>query len=239
MRGKDRGVGNGVDSEYFSPEHDLPSPYPAGEIPIVFTGAMDYWPNVDAVSWFASEMLPQLSSRRPGVKFYIVGMRPAPSVQRLTGAAVTVTGTVPDVRPYLQACGGGRRAAARGARRAEQGPRSHVDGAPGGRLDRVRQRHRRDADRDYAAASDADAFVASIGACWTNRLAPQRWARLRARGFWRATAGRPIFRGSTRISNLPLRGMPMRPDRIVGDPRRRNALTRHGGANAAATHVRP
>jgi len=161
--GKVEAVGNGVDSEYFSPEHDLPSPYPAGEIPIVFTGAMDYWPNVDAVSWFASEMLPQLSSRRPGVKFYIVGMRPAPSVHRLTGAAVTVTGTVPDVRPYLK-----HAAVVVAPLRVARGVQNKVleamsmarpvvvSTACANGIDAT-------ADRDYAAASDADAFVASIG----------------------------------------------------------------------------
>ena len=52
-------IRNGVDSEYFSPAHDFASPFAPGERPIVFTGAMDYWPNVDAVSWFAREVLPR------------------------------------------------------------------------------------------------------------------------------------------------------------------------------------
>ena len=48
---------------FFSPDHDLPSPYAPDERPIVFTGAMDYWPNVDAGSWFADEVLPMVSGR--------------------------------------------------------------------------------------------------------------------------------------------------------------------------------
>jgi glycosyltransferase involved in cell wall biosynthesis len=62
---------------------------------------MDYWPNVDAVSWFSSDILPGLTDAFPAVRFYIVGMRPTGAVRMLAGAHVTVTGTVPDVRPYL------------------------------------------------------------------------------------------------------------------------------------------
>ena len=93
---------NGVDAEFFSPVHAFPSPYPSGEIPLVFTGAMDYWPNIDAVTWFATEILPQMLQRRPDLKFYIVGRSPTPAVMALAGERVVVTGTVDDVRPYLQ-----------------------------------------------------------------------------------------------------------------------------------------
>jgi len=93
---------NGVDSDFFSPEHEMTSPFAADEIPLVFTGAMDYWPNVDAVKWFAEEILPKLLQQRPNLRFYIVGRSPAPTVQELAGERVVVTGTVPDVRPYLR-----------------------------------------------------------------------------------------------------------------------------------------
>lgn len=95
-------MGNGVDADFFSPSHELPSPYAAGDIPMVFTGAMDYWPNIDAVSWFAEEILPTLLERHPALRFYIVGRSPTPAVQALAGEHVVVTGTVPDVRPYLR-----------------------------------------------------------------------------------------------------------------------------------------
>jgi len=95
-------IGNGVDADFFSPAHDVASPFPKAEIPIVFTGAMDYWPNVDAVRWFASDVLPRLRMHKRELRFYVVGMRPAPAVRALAGEAVTVTGTVPDVRPYLR-----------------------------------------------------------------------------------------------------------------------------------------
>jgi sugar transferase (PEP-CTERM/EpsH1 system associated) len=93
---------NGVDAEFFSPEFDLESPYTAGELPLVFTGAMDYWPNIDAVSWFSTEILPLLLQHRPALRFYIVGRNPAPAVQALASERVVVTGTVDDVRPYLR-----------------------------------------------------------------------------------------------------------------------------------------
>ena len=95
-------LGNGVDAEYFAPDASRPSPYADGEIPLVFMGAMDYWPNVDAVTWFAREALPRLRERWPALRFHIVGRSPAPAVSALAGAAVSVTGTVPDVRPYVQ-----------------------------------------------------------------------------------------------------------------------------------------
>jgi sugar transferase (PEP-CTERM/EpsH1 system associated) len=95
-------LGNGVDADYFQPQAERASPFAAGEIPLVFTGAMDYWPNVDAVCWFASEMLPSLRERHPALRFHIVGRSPVPAVRALACDAVFVSGTVPDVRPYLQ-----------------------------------------------------------------------------------------------------------------------------------------
>ena len=92
---------NGVNAEFFSPSHEQPAPWPAGGPVLTFTGAMDYWPNVDAVSWFAEEVLPVLRARHPGLRFYVVGMNPAAAVRELAGPDVVVTGTVPDVRPYL------------------------------------------------------------------------------------------------------------------------------------------
>lgn len=93
---------NGVDSDFFAPDPMTPSPFPSGERPLVFTGAMDYWPNIDAVTWFTAEILPRLLEKSPQLRFYIVGRNPAPAVAALAGEHVVVTGTVPDVRPYLQ-----------------------------------------------------------------------------------------------------------------------------------------
>ena len=92
---------NGVDTAYFSPSVLHPSPY--SETAMVFTGAMDYWPNIDAVLWFCQHVMPTLRSRFPNLQFHIVGARPAPRVRDLARQpGVHVSGTVPDVRPYLQ-----------------------------------------------------------------------------------------------------------------------------------------
>jgi sugar transferase (PEP-CTERM/EpsH1 system associated) len=95
-------VNNGVDSIYFSPDAAAENPYDRGRPVVVFTGTMSYWPNVDAVTWFAEQVLPRLRRAIPSVAFYIVGSHPSQQVQRLGGLpGVTVTGRVADVRPYL------------------------------------------------------------------------------------------------------------------------------------------
>lgn len=99
--GRVEAMGNGVDAEYFAPDPARGSPFDSAEIPLVFTGAMDYWPNIDAAVWFAAAVLPELRRRHPAIRFYVVGRNPAPAVRALAGAAVTVTGAVADVRPYL------------------------------------------------------------------------------------------------------------------------------------------
>jgi len=94
---------NGVDLEYFSPELRCESPYAADQKAVVFTGAMDYWPNVDAVAWFAREILPAVRASVPSALFCIVGSNPAPEVTELAKLpGVRVTGRVEDVRPYVR-----------------------------------------------------------------------------------------------------------------------------------------
>jgi sugar transferase (PEP-CTERM/EpsH1 system associated) len=96
---------NGVDLAKFDPDHDHDNPYAA--LPdqgphLVFTGNMDYWPNADAVIWFAEQAMPALRQRHPGLCFHVVGANPGSRVLRLaTLPGVYVTGRVPDVRPYL------------------------------------------------------------------------------------------------------------------------------------------
>lgn len=93
---------NGVDGAFFSPFRPYPSPYPAQARVLAFTGAMDYRPNIEAVDWFARAVLPAILKCVPEVWFYIVGARPVALVKRLaTLRAVKVTGSVPDIRPYL------------------------------------------------------------------------------------------------------------------------------------------
>ncbi|MBW8328716.1 MAG: TIGR03087 family PEP-CTERM/XrtA system glycosyltransferase [Thiobacillus sp.] len=93
---------NGVDADYFSPARDYPNPYPANVNGVVFTGAMDYWPNIDAVTWFAERIFPSVRDAVPNAQFAIVGSRPAEAVLALARQpGVIVTGSVPDVRPWL------------------------------------------------------------------------------------------------------------------------------------------
>jgi sugar transferase (PEP-CTERM/EpsH1 system associated) len=95
-------VQNGVDTERFSPEREYPNPYPSDQVVLVFTGVMDYWPNVDCVTWFASEVFPRVRARIPQAAFYIVGARPTRTVLDLAQLpGVMVTGSVADTRPYL------------------------------------------------------------------------------------------------------------------------------------------
>ena len=95
-------LSNGVDAEFFAPDRLRASPFAADELPLVFTGAMDYWPNADAVIWFATEVLPLLRPDFPNLRFHIVGRSPTAAVLALQSEQVSVTGTVADVRPYLQ-----------------------------------------------------------------------------------------------------------------------------------------
>ncbi|MCW2240893.1 TIGR03087 family PEP-CTERM/XrtA system glycosyltransferase [Azospirillum canadense] len=99
-------VPNGVDLEHFQPntlnDGASASPYEPGGPVVVFVGAMDYWPNIDGVSWFVDRVWPAFRARHPSARFCIVGSNPTPRVRALGGApGVTVTGRVPDVRPYL------------------------------------------------------------------------------------------------------------------------------------------
>jgi len=90
-------VGNGVDLDYFRPRGKTKRP-----ASIVFSGVMDYRPNVDAAEWFCNEILPIVRAEIPEVNFTICGNRPATAVRCLARRqGVTVTGWVPDIRPYL------------------------------------------------------------------------------------------------------------------------------------------
>jgi sugar transferase (PEP-CTERM/EpsH1 system associated) len=92
----------GVDIDRFSPNVELVKPYTGDGPHLVFTGNMDYWPNADAVTWFAADVFPLIRDRMPGAQFHIVGANPGPDVLRLANqSGVHVTGRVPDVRPYV------------------------------------------------------------------------------------------------------------------------------------------
>jgi polysaccharide biosynthesis protein PslH len=89
---------NGVDSEFFCPGDE---PYDADTIS--FIGRMDYYPNQECMSRFCDRVWPLLWARRPNLKLLIVGAEPSPAMRRLgERPGVTVTGSVPDVRPYVR-----------------------------------------------------------------------------------------------------------------------------------------
>ncbi len=87
----------GVDFDYFRPAD-------GDKIPnrVVFTGTMSYFPNVDAMRWFTRDVLPLIRRAYADIELYIVGSNPTPEVTKLADdPAVTVTGYVDDVRPYI------------------------------------------------------------------------------------------------------------------------------------------
>jgi polysaccharide biosynthesis protein PslH len=95
-------VENGVDLERFSPQFAGPSPFAAAGPALVFTGNMDYWPNADAVIWFAETIWPGVRESWPDAQFWIVGANPIETVRRLADVpGIYVTGRVPDTRPYV------------------------------------------------------------------------------------------------------------------------------------------
>jgi sugar transferase (PEP-CTERM/EpsH1 system associated) len=95
-------VENGIDTAKFDPSLTL-EPVATGQGPLaIFTGQMDYRPNIDAVRWFATDILPLIREHHPAARFAIVGRAPTDEVRALEKLpGVTVTGEVPDVRPWL------------------------------------------------------------------------------------------------------------------------------------------
>jgi sugar transferase (PEP-CTERM/EpsH1 system associated) len=94
-------LGNGVDAARIDPLA-APGPRVHPRPFVTFVGQMDYAPNVDAVCWFAREVWPTLAIARPELDFVIVGRDPSRSVRALASQRVHVTGTVPDIVPYLR-----------------------------------------------------------------------------------------------------------------------------------------
>ena len=93
-------IPNGIDLDGFRRPADAPR---SSEPRVVFAGVMNYVPNADAAVWLAREIWPLVRARVPTARLDVVGASPSPEVQALDDQAmgVTVTGSVPDVRPYL------------------------------------------------------------------------------------------------------------------------------------------
>lgn len=89
---------NGVDHEFFRPDGD---DYDVDTIS--FIGHMDYYPNQECMLQFCRQVLPRIQAQRPDAKLFIVGADPIPAIRKLGALpGVTVTGSVPDVRPYVR-----------------------------------------------------------------------------------------------------------------------------------------
>jgi polysaccharide biosynthesis protein PslH len=95
-------VPTGVDADYYRPDPAAAEP-PHPEL--VFTGSMDWLPNVDGITWFAAEVLPLITRQLPDarLKVWVVGRKPLPAIEQLPARypQIEVTGTVDDVRPYM------------------------------------------------------------------------------------------------------------------------------------------
>jgi sugar transferase (PEP-CTERM/EpsH1 system associated) len=90
-------IPNGVDVGWFEPTQTEPEPGL-----MVFSGAMDWLPNVDAVEFFARDILPLVRTRLPAARLLVAGRDPSPALRaRLAGTGIELTGTVDDIRPYL------------------------------------------------------------------------------------------------------------------------------------------
>ncbi len=92
-------IPNGVDVNHFTPDSESED-----AAHLVYIGSMDWYPNEDAVSFFADEVLPIIRESVQNVKFTIVGGNPSENVQRLADRdGIVVTGRVPEIRPYFSA----------------------------------------------------------------------------------------------------------------------------------------
>ena len=93
-------VSTGVDLEYFRASR----PRPRDSCELVFVGSMDWMPNEDGIRWFASEVFGPIQKRVTGARLTVVGRSPSPGIRELAARnpAIEVTGTVTDVRPYLE-----------------------------------------------------------------------------------------------------------------------------------------
>jgi glycosyltransferase involved in cell wall biosynthesis len=151
-------VPTGVDLARFTYD---PHRRPAGPL-VVFTGSMDWDPNIDGVEYFCQQIWPQILASVPNARFQIVGRKPHARVQRLASDSVEVTGTVASIVEYLRAAavivvplriGGGTRIKIYEGMAMGKATVSTTVGAEG--LDVSHG-------RDIILADDAAAFAASV-----------------------------------------------------------------------------
>jgi polysaccharide biosynthesis protein PslH len=186
-------VPTGVDTDFFRPGNTVTR----SSNEIVFTGSMDWLPNEDAVAWFADAILPRIRAEVPDARLTIVGRTPSQPVLDLARAHrdITVTGSVPDVRPYME-----RAAAFVIPMRVAGGTRLKVYEAMGMEIPIVSTtigieglpvRH----DVELLVADEPEAFAAAVVRLLREpplgtRLATNAARRVRAEFGWREVASR-------------------------------------------------
>lgn len=185
-------IPTGVDIEGLTP----PGPLPDQTIDLVFVGSMDWLPNVDGIQWFALEVLPLIRRQRPNCSLAIVGRTPPPAIAALGRGdeRIRVTGTVPDIRPFLWSAavsivplriGGGTRLKIYEAMAARVPVVSTTIGAEG-----LEVHH----PNDIRLADSAQAFAAACSELLANaglrqRQAAAAWDMVAARCSWEHVAG--------------------------------------------------
>jgi sugar transferase (PEP-CTERM/EpsH1 system associated) len=185
---------NAVDVDYFTPGDERPWPNT-----MVFAGTMDYWPNVDAVTWFAGEVLPLVRARLGGaaadggVRLRIVGARPVRAVRRLARFdGVEVVADVPDIRPYVRSA-----AVSVAPMRIARGVQNKILEALAMGVPVVTTRAAQEGlgcrpGEDLLVADGAEAFADAVTGLMTNHdlarsLARRGRAFVLSRGSWQAT----------------------------------------------------
>jgi glycosyltransferase involved in cell wall biosynthesis len=146
---------------------------------IVFIGGFQHPPNVDAMLWYAREVLPHVRRRLPGVKTYVVGSRVSSSIAALAADDFAVLGYVPDIAPYLAGCRVSISPLRYGAGVKGQVNSAMSHGLPVVATSASIEGMRLEDGVDVLVADEAEAFAASIARVYEDRAL---WERLSAGG---------------------------------------------------------
>jgi hypothetical protein len=191
---------NGVDLEYYDPQARFPALEERGPL-IVFTGQMDYAPNIDAVRWFAGEVMPML----PKARFAIVGRKPPEAVRRLAGPRTIVTARCRTSAPGWPPPTSSRR---RSASPAESRTRCSRRWRWLGRSSLRRRRSKASRpSRDFICSSPTARRRRRrrLRAFSMTANARKRWGRGRAAGWSRCIAGKRGWGALGEIAGIPPR----------------------------------
>ncbi|MGE5169033.1 MAG: glycosyltransferase [Rudaea sp.] len=162
---------------------------------LLFIGGFQHPPNVDAMLWYAREILPHVRKRLPGVKTYVIGSRATPAIEALTADDVAILGYVPDIAPYLA---GSRVSIA--PLRYGAGVKGKINTAMSRGLPvvattpSIEGMHLVDG-RDVLVADDPEAFAAAVARVYEDRAL---WERLSAGG--RENVARHFSRDAARAA---------------------------------------